>query len=156
MPAYGRGGAGNIQAVDQQNDRIVKDLEANESNAKSLTQTLSSDTVKRDESQYAYTGRGGSGNFYSRKDVSQAKTSGLSDVAASEMIKSTRTSGRGGVGNYEFSANESAQTALKKDTRDEQVKERLTKDIEKEVNEELAMPPKARTTMPKLSDEDLV
>ncbi|GAB7358018.1 hypothetical protein MBLNU230_g0183t1 [Neophaeotheca triangularis] len=85
MPAYGRGGAGNIQAVDAENARVAQDLEANQANAEASLQPSSlSDMMAREEQQYAHSGRGGAGNYYSPKELSE--TGKFSDAQRSHIL----------------------------------------------------------------------
>lgn len=156
----GRGGAGNILAVQQENERVAADLEANQSAAESYAQP----TPIRNEPQYAHSGRGGAGNFYSPKELSQkgqykdtdlsqvgdgTKDSGLATTDpfsnAKPLSGPTRTYGRGGVGNYSYDASENQEKALrKKMEEDEDKQQKLKADIEAGVKETLAMPPKAK------------
>lgn len=153
----GRGGAGNILAVQQENERVAADLEANQSAAGSYAQP----TPIRNEPQYAHSGRGGAGNFYSPKELSQngqykdtdfgngTQDSRLATADpfsnAKPLSGPTRTYGRGGVGNYTYDASENQEQALRRRIQeDEDKQQKLKADIEAGVKETLAMPPKAK------------
>jgi hypothetical protein len=70
MAPYGRGGAGNYEAIQRENEKISKDLEASQSSADNATNAyIPPDIAERSEAQYAHTGRGGAGNYYSPKDL---------------------------------------------------------------------------------------
>jgi predicted transcriptional regulator len=72
MAPYGRGGAGNYEAIQRENEKISKDLEASQSAAEKATNNyLPPDIAERSEAQYAHTGRGGAGNYYSPKDLAE-------------------------------------------------------------------------------------
>ncbi|CAK4032613.1 Hypothetical predicted protein [Lecanosticta acicola] len=149
----GRGGAGNILAIQQENARISADLEANQSAADSYN----APAPMRSEQQYAHSGRGGAGNYYSPKQLSEtgqyrdtnigevADLSGRRGATASEATSTTRTYGRGGVGNYAYDASENQEKALRnKMQEDEEKQQKLKADIEAGVKETLAMPEKAK------------
>lgn len=172
MPSTGRGGAGNIQAISAENARVSADLEANQQSAESDHKgPLPSDYLERDEQQYAHTGRGGAGNYYSPKELSQ--TGNFSGAGSSHILgegtvppassssgrrgsavgngssaqpaqEPMRTYGRGGAGNYAYGVSESEERAARKRMEDEQKREQLKADIEKGVKENLAMPQKAK------------
>jgi len=113
MP-YGRGGAGNFEeAARQSTPTIKRDLEAN------LPPVEAPVSVP---DQYAYSGRGGAGNYYSPAALSQqgtfsttpstaATNSGQSEATAIPAPASDSATasaavpfaGRGGAGNYSFS-----------------------------------------------------
>jgi hypothetical protein len=79
MAPYGRGGAGNYeQAISRENEKINNDLEANQSAAETAgVNYIPPDIAERSEAQYAHTGRGGAGNYYSPRElVEQGKFSG--------------------------------------------------------------------------------
>ncbi|KAF2162317.1 hypothetical protein M409DRAFT_27321 [Zasmidium cellare ATCC 36951] len=156
MPYAGRGGAGNIQAVEEANKRIAEDLEANQQTA----ETDSQPHPPSDE-QYARVGRGGAGNFYNPQDMNDTDRLGLGDginslgsgavdtsktaTAAPPPPEPTRTFGRGGAGNFSFDSSENQERAVRRQLeQDEQRKQVLKEQIEQVVEEKLAMPPKAR------------
>lgn len=60
------------------------------------------------------------------------------------MVEQTRTYGRGGAGNFEFGRSENQLEAERKRTQDERSREKLKQAIEKGVQEQLAMPQKAK------------
>lgn len=70
MAPYGRGGAGNYEAIKRENEKVANDLEANQSAADNATNDyVPPDIAERSEAQYAHTGRGGAGNYYSPRDL---------------------------------------------------------------------------------------
>jgi hypothetical protein len=72
MAPYGRGGAGNYEAIQRENQKINKDLEASQSAADSATNNFAPpDLAERSEAQYAHTGRGGAGNYYSPRNLAE-------------------------------------------------------------------------------------
>ena len=171
--AYGRGGAGNIEAAALESARKSADPEANRQGAKSDGKNGPPeeviDVIAREEQQYQHLGRGGAGNFYSPKDLS--KSGKFSDAHRSHIVgdgtlqpasalaanlgngppsynaakpstESVRSYGRGGAGNYSQSAAEIEAARVKRE--EERIKIRLQADIEKAVQESLAMPQKAK------------
>lgn len=74
MAPYGRGGAGNYeQAISRENEKINNDLEANQSAAETAgVNYIPPDIAERSEAQYAHTGRGGAGNYYSPRDLAES------------------------------------------------------------------------------------
>ena len=168
--AYGRGGAGNIDAAAQETARASADPEANQRGAQvNRQQGPPEDVIAREEQQYQHLGRGGAGNYYSPKDLS--KSGNFSDAhrshilgdgtlqpassiaadpssappsynAAKPSTEAVRSYGRGGAGNYSYGAAESE--AARKKAQEEKVRERLQADIEKSVQETLVMPQKAK------------
>ncbi|KAK5125355.1 hypothetical protein LTR85_000464 [Meristemomyces frigidus] len=165
MP-YGRGGAGNFQAIEQESARVAADVEANQPAADSNSTDAAA--VERQEQQYAHMGRGGVGNWYSPKELKEKGH--FSDAHRSHILgdgtlppadstdsgappsyntaqpstETTRTYGRGGAGNYSFGVSESEERAARKRMRQEETKEKLKADIERNVQESLAMPEKAK------------
>lgn len=72
MAPYGRGGAGNYEAIERENKKINNDLEASQSAADSaLNDVVPHNIAERSEAQYAHTGRGGAGNYYSPRDLTE-------------------------------------------------------------------------------------
>lgn len=149
----GRGGAGNVRTIEPENARISIDLEANQAAAASHgREPLPSDYLNREEQQYALSGRGGAGNYYSPKELSQtgrfssARTGTGSGSApqAQGMTEQSRTYGRGGAGNHYFGERERAALDAEKRRQEDQFREKLKQDIERGVKEHLAMPPKAK------------
>jgi len=116
MP-YGRGGAGNFEEATRQSSTPIakRDLEANPPSTAT--------PVPAPPDQFAYSGRGGAGNYYSPAVLSQqgtfsttpsttASRSGQGDAAtaipapASDSATASAAvpfAGRGGAGNYSFS-----------------------------------------------------
>lgn len=146
VPArYGRGGAGNIDTVSQENARVAADLEANQSTTDSFAQTSSPINVV----QPSYVGRGGAGNYGSSEDPSnwdslESTASAPSSRTCGENQAQSPTYGRGGAGNY-AAGNPAYQRYLSRRTTEEQQKrEKLQADIEQGVNEQLSMPRKAK------------
>lgn len=145
MP-YGRGGAGNIQATEQERDRIAEDLEANE--AAALTDgsvPLQSELPERDQQQYARTGRGGAGNFHDPSEVKDEEPSeGLGGKPAPKDPGVTRTAGRGGAGNYLFASTENERQAAAEKAQEEREQEQLSEIIVKVVDDKLEVPQPAK------------
>ncbi|KAM0719927.1 hypothetical protein Q7P37_004062 [Cladosporium fusiforme] len=169
MPPYGRGGAGNYEAVQRENEKISHDLEANQSAADSATDSyLPPDIAEKGEAQYAHTGRGGAGNYYSPQDLSQtgnfagAQTSHIlgdgtpapvddAKPAAAPAIGVTGSNigvtpktGRGGAGNYDFGINEAERKAAREHEQADHKQQALREDVEKGVKDQLAFPSKAK------------
>lgn len=166
--AYGRGGAGNFQAVVQEKARIAKDVEANQHAVESNTEGLPAVNTDCQEQQYAHTGRGGIGNWYSPKELkekghfsdahrshilgdgTQAPADSTDSGAppsyntAAPSVETTRTYGRGGAGNFSFGVSEGEERMARKRMQQEETKEKLKADIEKDVQDSLAMPEKAK------------
>ena len=139
MPAYGRGGAGNIQAVNQETAKVSADVEANGPAVNSSGSVA--DYQRRQESQYVHAGRGGAGNYTSTKELNEVQRAESGTMPASQT---SRTPGRGGAGNYEFGAQLNNDGGARELENEEQAGEKLKQDIEKGVDEQLAAPPKAR------------
>ena len=159
MPYAGRGGAGNVQAIEQESKRIAADLEAGPNAAKSFSQP----PPLREEQQYAYKGRGGAGNWYSPKELSDTgvyKDSGLSqrvgdgiNAVGNEPLPQDRAGasevrkvGRGGAGNYAaYDSSEGQTMALeKKIEAGREMREMMKADVEEMVKSTLAEPPRAK------------
>lgn len=170
MPPYGRGGAGNYEAVQRENEKISHDLESNQSAADNANNSfLPPDIAEKGEPQYAHTGRGGAGNYYSPQDLTQtgnfagAQTSHIlgdgtpapaddARPAAAPAVGSmgsavggvTPKTGRGGAGNYDFGINEAERKAAREHEQADHKQQQLRDDVEKGVKEQLAFPSKAR------------
>lgn len=151
----GRGGAGNILALQQEKEGISDDVEAN------LQQTLESAPVQPQTKtqEYAHSGRGGAGNYYSPKDLKDTgHFSHQNPVASASQHTNTQSSnpavpvakyGRGGAGNMSFGVTESEQKAAIKKIEDErQQREKIEVESEREAGQSIAMPPKARLPLP--------
>ncbi len=155
MPWYGRG-AGNIQAAEREKARIAADVEANSSPTSSSTESPSSLQTPSSQQTSPYTGRGGAGNYF----VPVAKMDHI-DVSADASFTSIRegiagsskTIGRGGVGNYAAHAAEGEQKEKNAEMRQKDQRQRLQLDIEKGVEEALAMPQRAK--LPLSSPKDV-
>lgn len=141
----GRGGAGNFEVASQESARAAADLEANQSAADSLSSPI--DSVQRQAPSYV--GRGGAGNYGSAEDpdnwdtLSRTTSGSLANTRKDSQAQSP-TQGRGGAGNYAV-GNAAYQLYLsRRMTEDDQKREKLKADIEQDVNEQLAMPQKAK------------
>lgn len=147
MPPYGRGGAGNIQAVASERERVTTDLEANESVAGPTIASQITSTPRRPSQQNVYSGRGGAGNFYTVHKESNMKAS--YEVDDPECTKTcpgqkTRTPGRGGAGNFDFAANASEESNALAKAKDQEMRKEIAQNIKKDVEQQLAMPQKAK------------
>lgn len=143
MPAYGRGGAGNIHAVAQEKERIATDLEANAGIQESGTQTDASSIHQGASQQYRHAGRGGAGNYETIADVKEQQSN---DEITGGSIQSTttRTAGRGGAGNYDFAAATTSKAAAREQIEEDLTREIITQKVEENVDQHLAMPPQAK------------
>lgn len=171
MPPYGRGGAGNYDAVQRENEKIANDLESSQSAAESAMDSyMPPDIAEKGEAQYAHTGRGGAGNYYSPQDLSQTGNFSGADTShilgdgtpapPSEDAKPaappafdgmpsatggpTAKTGRGGAGNFDFGINEAERKAAREHEEADQKQQKLRDDVEKGVKEHLAFPSKAK------------
>lgn len=166
--AYGRGGAGNIQAAEEQTVRAATDLEANGGGANGQNASSGVDNAPNSEQQFAHVGRGGAGNYYSPTELNA--TGHFNDVDRSHVLGDgtlqpasttdnnappsytsaqptttpSRSYGRGGAGNYLFGTSESAEAAARKKAEEEQQQATLRANIEKAVEDHLPAPPKAK------------
>ncbi|PNS16015.1 hypothetical protein CAC42_4416 [Sphaceloma murrayae] len=159
MP-YGRGGAGNFEAAaaakQLAQERAANDVEAQKSTEDHLSDVLSE---AKPPAQYAHSGRGGAGNYYSPQELSktgqfEGGTAGLEEAsiptsAASKIqakIQATLPAyrGRGGAGNYETSAADSAEAARSKAVEEEKEEQKIRESIAKDVETGLAKPQKAK------------
>ncbi len=146
MP-IGRGGAGNIEAVEHENARVAADLEASQSSADNyLNSALSSGYTKSQQQQspHIHTGRGGAGNFSERHQTEQVPASGLAGRVPKQSTSARPSYGRGGAGNHEQAASFRNAEASKQQQGEQLTREQLKQQIEKSVKESLAMPPKAK------------
>lgn len=170
MPPYGRGGAGNYEQVQRENEKISHDLESNQSAADNANNSfLPPDIAEKGEPQYAHTGRGGAGNYYSPQDLTQtgnfagAQTSHIlgdgtpapaddARPAAAPAVGGmgsavggvTPKTGRGGAGNFDFGINEAERKAAREHEQADHKQQQLRDDVEKGVKDQLAFPSKAR------------
>ena len=144
----GRGGAGNIDTAAKENARIAEDLEASQSAADSFAQTSSpTDYLKRQEPSYV--GRGGAGNYGGVKEADHWADLGRAEEETFAKIRrdsqpQSPTYGRGGAGNYAAGTAEGRQNIARKRTEDEIKSAKLKEEVEKGVQEQLAMPQKAK------------
>ena len=87
MAPYGRGGAGNYEAIQRENEKVNNDLERSQSTAdKDVINYVPPDIAERSEAQYAHTGRGGAGNYYSPRDL--VETGNFSGAQTSHIRES--------------------------------------------------------------------
>lgn len=167
MPPYGRGGAGNYEAIQRENEKISNDLEANQVAAESATSSfIPPDIADKNEAQYAHTGRGGAGNYYSPQELTQKGTFGGAQTShvlgdgtplpsddvrpaaapAHDGVPSAVKTGRGGAGNmnYDIGINEAERKAAREHEEADRKQQALKDDVEKGVKESLAFPSKAK------------
>ncbi|KAK3055531.1 hypothetical protein LTR09_003451 [Extremus antarcticus] len=142
MPPYGRGGAGNIQTIEQENAKVAADLEANQSSAeKYTTEQL---PPKREEQQYKRTGRGGAGNMVDSNVSKKDDLVGSGPTPKPVGATGPARYGRGGAGNHDYSDGIWRSENARKTEKEHASREKLQQAIEKGVEESLAMPQKAR------------
>ncbi|KXT03833.1 hypothetical protein AC578_8926 [Pseudocercospora eumusae] len=152
----GRGGAGNILVQQQQAKRDAGDLEANQQIIdQSATAASADSSLPREEQQYAYTGRGGAGNWYRAQELKQTGTyddrlpAAVSAQAQQAAVEPVRKYGRGGAGNMSFGVSEDEERAIRKRMEEEEAKrEKVAADVEANVNAMLPEPPKAKLSGP--------
>ncbi|KAF1829641.1 hypothetical protein BDW02DRAFT_560679 [Decorospora gaudefroyi] len=153
---YGRGGAGNFYAAQEESKKAAEDIEANR-NASSTAAPPSQSSQPSSASQdYAHMGRGGSGNWYEPKQLQKEgtftePTDATAPPTSSKPHVSTpwhpegqempvARSGRGGAGNLVWRSEE----ARRKEREDEEArKEGLRIEAERCVEAGLAKPPGA-------------
>lgn len=105
---------------------LFQDLEAEVK--REATVTVGPDPTPIPPSEYVNSGRGGAGNFFSRKDeIFAAGSSVSSDDKTSTLTKNTlpevRYSGRGGFGNYNTAENERKRIEAEKVAEESQSQE---------------------------------
>lgn len=127
--------------------------------------------VEKNEQQYAHSGRGGAGNYYSPKELSetgrfsdahrshipgdgtQPPASSVGAAASSEPPSystastgsgATKSWGRGGAGNMSYGMMEDEERAARRKLQEDEAKEKLKAEVERGVGETLAMPQKAK------------
>lgn len=167
MAPYGRGGAGNYEAIQRENEKVNNDLERSQSTAeKAGINYIPPDIAERSEAQYAHTGRGGAGNYYSPRDLvengnfSGAQTSHIlgdgTPAPSSDNVKPaaapaagsgpvpTAKTGRGGAGNFEWGTSEADRKAAQQQEEADRRQQQLKDDVEKGVKDNLAFPSKAK------------
>jgi hypothetical protein len=142
----GRGGAGNILAVQQEKAQVSGDVEAN------LRQTLESPILQQAQSQtqaqYAHSGRGGAGNYYSPKDLKETgrfshQNTGTSSSTSSQAAHAAPVAryGRGGAGNMSFGVTANEEKAAEAE-RVQRMK--IEAESEREAEQSIVMPPRAK------------
>ena len=130
MAPYGRGGTGNIQAVEQANARISADLEANRSADETHSEThIRSNNLAKEPQRYVNSGRGGMGNLRSAEQSAEYETLPNSYSIVQDTGDKLKTAGRGGAGNYEFAANENNEKAEQRRNEEVQSREKLKQDM---------------------------
>ncbi|KAI5195984.1 hypothetical protein E4T39_07959 [Aureobasidium subglaciale] len=163
MPGWGRGGAGNIEAAaatkttNTTNEKISADIERQQQDA-SAEAYAGTAHPKLHAQEYAHTGRGGSGNYYSPREllatgkfegVDTSHVLGDGTPAPKEGDKENKSNagfkiGRGGQGNF-FGGDEGEAEKLRAKREDEARKqEELKREVEKGVDGSLSRPEKAR------------
>ncbi|KAF4549349.1 Hypothetical protein D9617_22g066950 [Elsinoe fawcettii] len=157
MP-YGRGGAGNFEAAkaakQTAQERAKDDVEAQKSVDDDLAASIAETKAP---AQYAHSGRGGAGNYYSPQELSttgrfEGTAPGAEQPDATVSLKTQPKAqatlpayrGRGGAGNYETSAADSAEIARIQAAQDEKEQEKIRQSIARDVESGLARPEKAR------------
>lgn len=158
----GRGGAGNWQAAQQETEKVQADVEADRSLSSSAAGSIH--VVSREQREHAYSGRGGSGNWYSPKELHQngtfqdlvlggspapqdnnttnITTTNNNNNSSSSSV--TRKLGRGGAGNMTFGVTEDEERALRRCQEEQQKGKDISSHVEATVNATLAEPPKAK------------
>ncbi|KAI2482170.1 hypothetical protein Ptr902_06551 [Pyrenophora tritici-repentis] len=153
--AYGRGGAGNYYAAQQESKKAAEDVEANSASTTTQTSQSPASAVPSNTSQdYAHMGRGGSGNWYQPKELQKEGTF-TQAVDATAIPTSSKPqvstpwhpegqelpvarSGRGGAGNFVWKSEEQERKAREDE---EKKKEELRVEAERSVEAGLAKPP---------------
>ncbi|KAF2212409.1 hypothetical protein CERZMDRAFT_84753 [Cercospora zeae-maydis SCOH1-5] len=157
----GRGGAGNWQAQQaQSHPKQEEDLEAQKSSPSTETPVAGPSTPRADQ-QYAFSGRGGSGNSYNPKELHRKGTcqnadlshtsaadaaAGWSSTLSGVQTKGSdlvRAAGRGGSGNMIYGVTDDERAAIRKMQEEEEAK-KIAASVEASVNATLAEPPKAK------------
>jgi hypothetical protein len=162
MPAFGRGGAGNIEALqatkatNATNEKISADLERNQQDAEDYAGTAHPALHNQ---EYAHTGRGGAGKYYSPRELKAtgkfegADTSHVlgdgTPAPKSDKDKATKEAtgiryGRGGMGNFFGGEEDAAGKARERQEEEVRKQEELKQQIEKGVDGVLSRPEKAR------------
>ena len=147
MP-YGRGGAGNILAAAEQKAvnvssgttssvhrhlHIKQDVEAQTPKPQLRPSESTASTTPANVNQdYAHMGRGGAGNWYSPKELSETgkfETSNQQGPVEKEPAETRRT-GRGGAGNFVWDDEENEKTRQQKEEMEIELKDMVAKDVE--------------------------
>ena len=148
MPAYGRGGAGNFQAVAQEKQRIAADPEAQESTEETSHPTTDYHSPDPKTEQYKRAGRGGAGNYYSADDAISSEKAEQSVLDAGRKQQAPAIAppkyGRGGAGNLAFAGGRKGEEDERVQTEVDKMRERVSKAVENHVEEGLAFPEKAK------------
>ncbi|CZT20391.1 uncharacterized protein RCC_06251 [Ramularia collo-cygni] len=143
-----RGGAGNILAIQQEKARLSADVEAQ------LQRTIDSAPAQIIRTQeYAHSGRGGSGNYYSPKTLKETGHFGhqnpMADARGQQQTNGQPVPvakyGRGGMGNMVYGVAESEQN---KNEDDKLKREKIEVESEREAEQSIALPPKAKLPLP--------
>jgi len=149
MP-WGRGGAGNIAQIEESQKRVAEqkqDLEANQPTVEASnpptdspsTQKVSSPAPSNWNQDYAHTGRGGAGNWYEPKILSETGKFVASEQPTAppptqpdkEVIAETRHRGRGGAGNYVWSQEDEERARDEERGKEIELKEMVARDVER-------------------------
>ncbi|KAF2875427.1 hypothetical protein BDV95DRAFT_561853 [Massariosphaeria phaeospora] len=154
MPAWGRGGAGNIATESQakdHNQKIAEDVEANHSLTSTAAPPVTSAPAQGQD--YAHMGRGGAGNWFQPSELEKEGTfSQPSDATATPTSSKPQVStpwhpesqelpvaraGRGGAGNFVWKDAEKERERL---AQEDMVRDRVNEKVEKDVEAGLAKP----------------
>jgi len=155
--AYGRGGAGNYYAAQEESKKAAADVEANLASTTTQASRSPASAVPSNASQdYAHMGRGGSGNWYQPKELQKEGTfTQPADATAIPTSSKPQVStpwhpegqelpvarsGRGGAGNFVWKSEEQERRAGEDE---EKRKEKLREEAERSVEAGLAKPPGA-------------
>ncbi|KAF2476998.1 uncharacterized protein BDR25DRAFT_276641 [Lindgomyces ingoldianus] len=146
MPTWGRGGAGNIVSeaqVQEQARKVAEDLEAN----RSLTSSAAPVAQSSQPQEYAYSGRGGAGNWYQPSEL-EKQGSFVEPSDSTAIPTSTKPNistpwhpenqempvaraGRGGAGNFVWKDEEKERVRREEEeARKGEVKEKVERDVE--------------------------
>lgn len=144
MPAYGRGGVGNIQAVAQEKERIATDVEANAGVQESQTPSDAPSISQGPSPQYRHAGRGGAGNYETVSEANEQQSK--NETGDGKLVQSTTTltAGRGGAGNYDFAAATRSKEVARGQLEEELTREIVGQKVEENVDHHLAMPQQAK------------
>ncbi|KAG8629420.1 hypothetical protein KVT40_003285 [Elsinoe batatas] len=157
MP-YGRGGAGNFEAAQAAKqaaqDRAANDVEAQKCVDDDFTKSLAE---ARAPAQYAHSGRGGAGNYYSPQELTktgqfeatapgteQPEIPATSTSQSRAQVTLSAYQGRGGAGNYETTAADAKEMSKTQAEQAEKEQEKIRETIAKDVESGLARPERAR------------
>ncbi|KAF1936701.1 hypothetical protein EJ02DRAFT_76229 [Clathrospora elynae] len=164
--AYGRGGAGNFYAAQEESKKAAEvgapnDIEANRSSSSTAAAAPPSRSpapaqTPNTPQDYAHMGRGGAGNWYQPTELqnegtfTQPADSTAIPTSAKPQVSTpwhpesqelpVARSGRGGAGNFVWKSEDQAR---KEREEEEQRKESVREGVEKSVEAGLAKPPGA-------------